>query len=570
MTWKSRQLQWTLLSGALALFSLAAIILFERTSMNMVEVLLKPWMATCRAVTPIAWQVRGNILLAMLWLFSGVVVYSMLASAVVIACLSVWQRGRLPGSQQDEDDQTKRATAFKMRTWYTPIARAIVSILMTLIGFTMMGTRQPPPHPHKTEEPLLRKVVNRPPASAIAKVPVITAYEGRIHATVVAPDSGDIKRSRNLTIRNQADYEAFVARIPKRTISKQNPSPPSHDPLLKKPFIDFSKHILLVAINPDSMYVAPQFESVLATNSSLLVNIIDPHPGETTFSSQPEGIGSYRALVIRKRNGSVEFQRQPGKPIPLDPKLVVEPLVARGSRAEVLNGQKPDATILKLIFHYHRKHANKQSASELFAAPTDKVRQQLLLLLESDDLLIWKHYNFNPANGSSSKNVYTTVLRLLIDRYGSKRECRLVQKFFTRILTHDRNDHMFFTAMHCCEFLEKHRQDSSVPVLVKALDYPGEYSLWLRGKGRNEPADITYTVRGEALHALETIAGDQISSYVAKGKLGPQQKPKEQWITEAKHWWTKLGHKQSKYKQASAELRTLPQDQPDSGTPNKQ
>ncbi|MDE0736321.1 MAG: hypothetical protein OSB47_10895, partial [Pirellulaceae bacterium] len=319
---------------------------------------------------------------------------------------------------------------------------------------------------------------------------------------------------------------------------------------------NFEKNMMLVAIRPDNMYVTPQFASVLLDKEILQVHVLDPHPGNTRFYSQPQGIGTYRAVVVRKHKGSVQFQRKQGKPIPQNPSLIVEPVVARGARAEVLNGLQPDATILKLIERYHRVGQFKEKArEELFAQPREKVRQQLLLLLASDDLLIWKHYSFNPANGSSSKNVYATVLGLLLERYGSRQGCGAVQKFLARILVRDSKDHMFFTTRYCCEFLGKYRDDSSVPVLVKALDHPGEYSLWLGGKDRSQPPDSTQTVRGEALHALEVIVGDMVSSYVVKGERSPAIKPRDQWIKEAKQWWANIGSKGTRYGNASAEFR---------------
>ena len=173
---------------------------------------------------------------------------------------------------------------------------------------------------------------------------------------------------------------------------------------------------------------------------------------------------------------------------------------------------------------------------KLFSLPKKKVLEQLLLILESDDLLIWKNYDFNPSNGFSSKNVYPTVLDLLLDSYGTKKECAPIQKFLSKLLKRDTENYMFFTTVRCCEFLEKFPEDSSIPVLVKALDNPGKYSLWFRQK-----LIQTQNVRGEALHALELIAGDEVSSYKVKGKTAPvAAEPKDIWIKEAKQWFSKL------------------------------
>jgi len=226
--------------------------------------------------------------------------------------------------------------------------------------------------------------------------------------------------------------------------------------------------------------------------------------------------------------------------------LIAEPLIERGPQASVLGGLKPDAKILKLIEAYHAtgRNWNEEEREKLFGLPKEKVPEQLLLILESDDLLIWKHYDFNPSNGSSSKNVYATVLSLLVERYGTKKECASIQKFLSKLLNRDTKNHLFFATRLCCEFLGKFPSDTSIPVLVKALDNSGKYSIWVRdftGKDKKMKLDTTYNVRGEALHALELIAGDEVSSYKVKGKTAPvTAEPKDIWIKEAKQWFSKL------------------------------
>ena len=79
MNWIGR---WLLVTGILSLSSLLAALLFERAFTEAADVLLAPWFALCRALTPIEWQARGNILLGMRWLFTGVALYSMLIGAV--------------------------------------------------------------------------------------------------------------------------------------------------------------------------------------------------------------------------------------------------------------------------------------------------------------------------------------------------------------------------------------------------------------------------------------------------------------------------------------------------------
>ena len=146
-------------------------------------------------------------------------------------------------------------------------------------------------------------------------LPVVASYEGRIRATGFDRNFRKVTGPTEMIIKTQAQYEAFVGKIPKRTISKTNPSPPSKDPLLKKPPIDFSKHMMLVAVRANSMYVTPKLESVVVGKDTLLVHILDPDLGETRFLNQMQGIGTYLAVVVRKHKGPIQFLRKKGTPV---------------------------------------------------------------------------------------------------------------------------------------------------------------------------------------------------------------------------------------------------------------
>jgi len=69
--------------------------LFERHAFEVAETLLAPWFVICRALTPPSWIAeRGNILLAMMWLFSGFFAYSMIISACLVTCKRYLARRR--------------------------------------------------------------------------------------------------------------------------------------------------------------------------------------------------------------------------------------------------------------------------------------------------------------------------------------------------------------------------------------------------------------------------------------------------------------------------------------------
>ena len=144
-----------------------------------------------------------------------------------------------------------------------------------------------------------------------AKISANASYEGRIYASNL---NRRVQGKTEIIIKTQAQYEAFLSKVPKHRISKTNPAPPSKDPLLKKPPIDFNEYMMLVVIRADSMYVAPKIESVVAQKDALFVHITDPDLGETRFLNQRQGVGSYFAIVVPKHAGPIKFLRKKGKP----------------------------------------------------------------------------------------------------------------------------------------------------------------------------------------------------------------------------------------------------------------
>jgi len=86
---------WLLCTYLVFLSLLIPFWLFERTAFEVAEVLLAPWFLACRALTPSSWIAeRGNILLAMMWLFSGAFAYSMLISACLVTGKRYLERRR--------------------------------------------------------------------------------------------------------------------------------------------------------------------------------------------------------------------------------------------------------------------------------------------------------------------------------------------------------------------------------------------------------------------------------------------------------------------------------------------
>ena len=137
------------------------------------------------------------------------------------------------------------------------------------------------------------------------EIQVITSYHGRVALDLTDQGSG----LSEVIIRSQADYEDVLTKLPKRQITRTKPAPPSEDPLLKQPPIDFENSMMLVAIRSDSMYVAPEFKSITSDKNGLSVRITDPELGDTKALNQQEGIGTYQAVIIPHREGLITFIR---------------------------------------------------------------------------------------------------------------------------------------------------------------------------------------------------------------------------------------------------------------------
>lgn len=153
---KRRRSQWTLLTAITSLASLAAMILFERTSTRMAEFLFAPWFTICRAITPVEWQLRGNILLGMMFLISGIVVYSMLVSAAGVGFLALVARLRRPQPSQDTNDQEHAATQTRSTLGYVLL---FLVVFNTLVLFVVFGGDSVPPKviPAANGEPTVQK-----------------------------------------------------------------------------------------------------------------------------------------------------------------------------------------------------------------------------------------------------------------------------------------------------------------------------------------------------------------------------------------------------------------------------
>jgi hypothetical protein len=88
---KRRVWQWFFFTVLVCSLALASLFLFEDSVADYFFELLESWRDLCAHITPDEWQVQGNILLGLVWLFTGVLAYSMIIGLCCVILLAFAQ-----------------------------------------------------------------------------------------------------------------------------------------------------------------------------------------------------------------------------------------------------------------------------------------------------------------------------------------------------------------------------------------------------------------------------------------------------------------------------------------------
>ena len=136
------------------------------------------------------------------------------------------------------------------------------------------------------------------------KIEILADYTGVCNMGINHPEDRTVVK-KNLTIRSQADFDAFIAKIPKSEISKIQPAPENDDPLLKNPGIDFDKNMAVVMTRSNTLSAVPTVTSILLKGDALTVN--GEYPAPSPCDCFPYGISVYRFVVIEKHTGDVVY-----------------------------------------------------------------------------------------------------------------------------------------------------------------------------------------------------------------------------------------------------------------------
>ena len=104
-------------------------------------------------------------------------------------------------------------------------------------------------------------------------------------------------------IHSQAEYEEFVERIPKERLQMKHPAPPSQDPLLQKPAIDFLAHTL-VAVWSENVHIGCRIQDTRREGDDLKVQVDFDVPPDYRNYAAPYGYGQYHVLEVPAFPGS--------------------------------------------------------------------------------------------------------------------------------------------------------------------------------------------------------------------------------------------------------------------------
>jgi len=132
---------------------------------------------------------------------------------------------------------------------------------------------------------------------------------------VKAPPVDDLIRfhKEECVIRDEQSFHRFIARIPDKVMDFVPSPPPSDDPLLQRPKIDFGKHMVLVIISHEpNCFIDLDIVGIELTSKAMEVRWHYSGPGPAV----PKAIsyGSYCAVVTRRFDGEVVFVQYPEKP----------------------------------------------------------------------------------------------------------------------------------------------------------------------------------------------------------------------------------------------------------------
>jgi hypothetical protein len=107
-------------------------------------------------------------------------------------------------------------------------------------------------------------------------------------------------------IRDEQGFHRFIARIPEKIMNFVPSPPPSKDPLLQRPNIDFDKHMVLVIISHEpNCFIDLDIVRIELASKAMKVFCHYSEPGPVV--QKIISYGAYCAVVTRRFDGEVVF-----------------------------------------------------------------------------------------------------------------------------------------------------------------------------------------------------------------------------------------------------------------------
>ena len=100
-------------------------------------------------------------------------------------------------------------------------------------------------------------------------------------------------------VRDDAAYDALLARLPSHRVQMKQPAPASDDPLRARPRVDFATEMLVVVVRTDTLD-APEVGGVTVDGDRLRVHAAAPTPAP---AARPANLGGYVALRVPRTDG---------------------------------------------------------------------------------------------------------------------------------------------------------------------------------------------------------------------------------------------------------------------------
>lgn len=113
-----------------------------------------------------------------------------------------------------------------------------------------------------------------------------------------------------LLITDQAAFEKFISVLPATELSKSAVPGPNTDPLFKGPVFDWSRYMLLVVFDSQSLSFPPNVSRVEVRDGTL-VAVVEYPDTKNLIEAKPPEVGSYGAALV-VRNDKTLVWNNPG------------------------------------------------------------------------------------------------------------------------------------------------------------------------------------------------------------------------------------------------------------------